>query len=91
MEYQVIILPTAEADLESLATDARLGVIRRLEWLRVNSLSVIHHRLQNMPEDLAGLCRLRSGDYRILYWHYPTKNLLKVYRVQHRSEVYRNL
>ena len=69
MEYQVIVLPTAEADLESLATEARVGVIRRVEWLRVNSLSVIHHRLQNMPDDLAGLCRLRSGDYRILYWH----------------------
>ena len=91
MEYQVIVLPTAEADLESLATEARVGVIRRVEWLRVNSLSVIHHRLQNMPDDLAGLCRLWSGDYRILYWHYPTKKLLKVYRIQHRSEVYRSL
>ena len=91
MEYQLVVLPAAEADLEDLATEARIGVIRRLEWLRVNASVVIHHRLQGLPEDLTGLCRLRSGDYRILYWHYPARRLVKVYRVQHRSEVYRDL
>ena len=57
MAYQVIVLPSAETDLE----------------------------------DLAGLCRLRIGDHRILYWVYPQRGALKVYRIQHRREVYRNL
>jgi len=91
MENHVVILPAAEADLERLASDVRTGVIRRLEWLRVNASSVIHHRLRNMPRDLAGLCRIRSGDYRILYWQYPQQRLIKVYRIAHRSEVYRDL
>jgi mRNA interferase RelE/StbE len=66
-------------------------VIHRLEWLRTSAAAIIHRRLQNMPDDLAGLCRLRIGDYRILYWHYAAKQMIKIYRVQHRSEVYRDL
>jgi mRNA-degrading endonuclease RelE of RelBE toxin-antitoxin system len=59
-------------------------------WLGDSAAEIIHHRLANMPPDLAGLCRLRAGDQRILYWVYPERQLLKVYRVQHRSEVYRD-
>jgi len=47
--------------------------------------------MSNLPDDLAGLCRLRGGDYRVLYWVYPQRELLKIYRVQHRSEVYEDL
>jgi mRNA-degrading endonuclease RelE of RelBE toxin-antitoxin system len=77
--------------LERLSDEVRAGIIRHMEWLRVNARVLIHHRLQNMPAGLAGLCRLRHGDYRILYWHYPTQRIIRVYRVQHRSEVYRHL
>lgn len=91
MEYHIIVLPSAEEDLERLSDDVRAAIIRRLEWLRVNAEVVIHHRLQNLPDDLLGLCRLRHSDYRILYWHYSSERTIKVYRVQHRSEVYRDL
>jgi len=85
------VLPSAEADLESLPVEVREAIIDRLEWLRLNADVVIHRRLHNLPDDLAGLCRLRHGDYRVLYWRYPADRTLKVYRVQHRSEVYRDL
>ena len=91
MAYQLIVLPAAQADLEKLAASARESIIRRLEWLRLNATAIIHRRLQNMPDDLAGLCRRRMGDYRILYWHYAAKRTIKIYRIQHRSEVYRDL
>jgi len=51
----------------------------------------VHRRLVGMPEDLAGLCKMRVGDFRILYWHYPAQKLVRIYRIQHRSEVYRRL
>ena len=44
-----------------------------------------------MPDDLSGLCKLRVGDYRILYWIYHSQSLVRIYRIQHRSEVYRQL
>lgn len=77
--------------MEKLSASVRESVIRRLEWLRLSAAAIIHRRLQNMPDDLAGLCRLRMGDYRILYWHYAARRMIKIYRVQHRSEVYRDL
>ena len=91
MAYQVLILPAAEADLASLDPTARNRALRRLVWLGENADAIIHHRLVNMPEDLAGLCRMRIGDYRVLYWLHPAQRILKVYRVQHRREVYREL
>ena len=39
-----------------------------------------------MPDDLAGLCKLRVGDWRILYWVYHPETLIRIYRIQHRSE-----
>jgi len=89
--YRLLVLPSAEADLESLDPQVRRRVLRRLIWLRGNAPSIVHHRLANMPDDLAGLCRYRVGQYRILYWVYPDRQLLKVYRIEHRREVYRRL
>lgn len=91
MAYRVIVLPAAESDLERVDREARVRVLRRLAWLGENAPAIVHHRLANMPDDLAGLCRMRVGDYRVLYWVYPGQALVKVYRVQHRREVYRGL
>jgi mRNA interferase RelE/StbE len=52
---------------------------------------MIHRRLVGMPDDLAGLCKLRVGDWRILYWIYHPEKIVRIYRIQHRSEVYRDL
>ena len=90
MAYQVIVLPSAERDLEGLDALVRQRVLRRFVWLGENADEIVHHRLTNMPDDLSGLCRFRVGDHRILYWVYPAEKILKIYRVQHRREVYRN-
>ena len=91
MAHRVVVLPSAVADLEGLDPAARRRVLRRLVWLGRNASQVIHHRLANLPDALSGLCRFRVGDYRILYWPYPARRLLKVYRVQHRRDIYRRL
>jgi len=89
--YRVTVLPSAEADLEKLDPQVRRRILRRIVWLGENASQAIHHQLTGMPDELAGLCRLRMGDYRILYWIDRRQERLKVYRIQHRSEVYRHL
>lgn len=91
MAHRAIVLPSAEADLEKLDPSVRRRALRRVVWLRENAATMVHHRMSNLPEDLAGLCRLRVGDYRILCWVCPQRELLKVYRIQHRREVYEDL
>jgi len=89
--HRIIVLPSAEADLEKLDPEIRRRILRRVVWLGENAPQIIHHQLANMPDELAGLCRLRVGDYRVLYWPYRQQEVLKVYRIQHRSEIYRHL
>ena len=91
MAYRVAVLPSAEADLEKLDPQVRRRILRRIVWLGENAAQAIHHQLTSLPDELAGLCRLRVGDYRILYWLDRPQERLKVYRIQHRSEVYRRL
>jgi mRNA interferase RelE/StbE len=81
-----------KADTQLTALDPVIGasVERRIQWLAENAAAMVHRRLVGMPEDLAGLCKLRVGDWRILYWVYPAQQLVRIYRIQHRSEVYRD-
>jgi mRNA-degrading endonuclease RelE of RelBE toxin-antitoxin system len=73
--------------------DAAIGgsVERKIVWLVDNAETVVHRRLVGMPDDLAGFRKLRVGDYRIIYWVYHPQALVRIYRIQRRSEVYRQL
>ena len=91
MSFQIEVGGKADAQLAGLDAAIGGGVERKIQWLAENAAVMVHRRLVGMPEDLAGLCKLRVGDYRILYWVYPPKKLIRIYRIQHRSEVYRQL
>jgi mRNA interferase RelE/StbE len=88
--YSVETGSKADAQLEKL--DAAIGASaeRKILWLSQNAATMLHRRLVGMPDELSGLCKLRIGDYRILYWVYHNQKLVRIYRVQHRSEVYRD-
>jgi mRNA interferase RelE/StbE len=91
VSYRVEIGGKADAQLAGLDAAIGAGVERKIQWLADNASGMVHRRLVGMPADLAGLCKLRVGDYRILYWIYPAKKIVRIYRIQHRSEVYRHL
>lgn len=81
MSFQVEIGGKADVQLAGLDAVIGAGVERKIEWIAENAAGMVHRRLVGMPTDLTGLCKLRVGDYRILYWICPAK--------KHRSEVYR--
>jgi mRNA-degrading endonuclease RelE of RelBE toxin-antitoxin system len=91
MAYRVEVGPNATSQLDRLDTAIGSAVERKIIWLAENAADMIHRRLVGMPDDLAGLCKLRVGHWRILYWIYHTEKLVRIYRIQHRSEVYRDL
>lgn len=91
MSYRVEIGSRADAQLAGLDPNIGASVERKILWLADNAAVMIHRRLVGMPEDLSGLCKLRVGDWRILYWVYHKEEIIRVYRVQHRSEIYREL
>lgn len=91
MSYQVEVGKKADAQLAELDAAIGASMERKILWLAENAKGIVHRRLVGMPDDLGGLCKLRVGDYRILYWIYHEKKLVRIYRVAHRSDVYRDL
>ena len=91
MAYRVEVGPRDSIQLEKLNATVLSAVERKIIWLAQNAAVMVHRRLVGMPEDLSGLCKLRVGDWRILYWIYHAEKIVRIYRIQHRSEVYRDL
>ena len=90
VSYRIEIGSAADAQLAVLDSTIGASVERKIQWLAENAAVVVHRRLVGMPDDLAGLCKLRVSDWRILYWVYHPQTLIRIYRIQHRSEVYRD-
>ena len=74
MPYEIEVGGKADAHLSALDSAIGASVERKIQWLAENAAGMVHRRRGGMPEDLAGLCKLRVGDYRIFYWVYPTTN-----------------
>ena len=91
MAYRVEVGPKADAQLSELDPTVGSAVERKIIWLAENAAVMIHRRFVGMPDDLAGLCKSRVGHWRILCWVYHSEKIIRVYRIQHRSEVYREL
>ena len=91
MAYRIEISPKADAQLSALDPGIGSPVERKIIWLAENAVVMIHRRLVGMPDDLSGLCKLRVGDWRVLYWIYHPEKIVRIYRIQHRSEAYRTL
>ena len=72
MPYRVEIGFRAAAQLEELDAVAGASVERKIQWLAENAVGMVHRRLVGMPEDLAGLSKLRVGDYQSLRKFVPS-------------------
>ena len=90
MPYAVEIGSQADEQLSRLDSVVGAAVERKILWLAENAAAVVHRRLVGMPDELSGLCKLRIGDWRVLYWVYHPQTVIRIYRIQHRSEVYRD-
>ena len=89
--YKVVLLPDAESSFKKLDRKDQIRIAERIDWLADNANAVVHHALTSLPDDLRGLCRIRAGDYRILYWLYRDAGTIKVYEIEHRSKKYRSI
>ncbi|MDO8724324.1 MAG: type II toxin-antitoxin system RelE/ParE family toxin [Syntrophales bacterium] len=86
--YKVIFLPEAEKSFRILDRAVQLRIADKIDWLSENADNMVHHPLASLPDDLRGLCRMRVGDYRILYWLYRENKHIKIYEIEHRSKDY---
>ena len=90
MPYQIEVGAKADKRLAEIDSVVGASIERKIQWLGDNAPNIIHRRLVGMPKELAGLCKLRLGDYRVLYWVEHEDKRIFIYRIEHRSEVYRD-
>lgn len=86
--FKITFLPDAEESFRLLDKPVQSRIAVKIDWLAENADKVIHHPLKSMPNDLRGLCRIRVGDYRIIYWVYNEERHIKIYEIEHRSKDY---
>ena len=84
--YAVRFLDEAIDDLKSIDKVTASRVLRKLQWLADNIVSIQPKWLRG---ELSGLAKLREGNYRIIYQPIDSEKLIVVHSVGHRSEVYK--
>ncbi|MFA5865556.1 MAG: type II toxin-antitoxin system RelE/ParE family toxin [Phycisphaerae bacterium] len=85
MTFTVIVLPSAQKELDELPASLRKTVLRKILSLRDNPYPSGSKKLKGSD----GFYRLRVGNYRVIYE--VNGNILYVYgiRIGHRKDVYR--
>lgn len=84
--YRVLFSVRAQAEIKGLERETAQRVNKKLHWLTEN-LEVT--KLRALAGPLKGLYRLRVCDYRVVFAVDRNNKVIEVYRIQHRSKVYR--
>jgi mRNA interferase RelE/StbE len=86
-EWTLSITFKAQNDIRNLDNKIIKQIIDKLSWLEKNFDSIIPIRLVgNMSE----YNKLRLGDYRIIYGFNFRRKIIHIYRIGHRSKIYKN-
>jgi len=85
-KYRIRILQAASRDLERLDKPTGRRIVQRMNWLAANLDAI---RLEALTGDLAGLYKLRVGDYRVIYEVLWDEETIVIHAIGHRREVYR--
>ncbi len=83
--YSILFLDEAIRDINKLDRSVAKRIGRKLHWLAENAESAEPIWLRG---DLAGLAKLREGNYRIIYELREDEKIL-IHFIGHRSEVYK--
>ncbi len=84
--YRIRIVDAATHELSRLDKPIGCRIVERINWLAAN-LDVI--RLEALTGDLAGLYKLRVGDYRVIYEVLHDEQTIVIHAIGHRREIYR--
>lgn len=84
--YRVRLLRAASRELARLDKPVGRRIVERLYWLAEHIEDV---QVEPLAGPLAGLYKLRVGDYRILYEVLQEEQTIIVHLIGHRSTIYR--
>ncbi len=83
--YSLRILKSASRELARLDKEPARRVVARIRWLAENFEET---RPKALKGELAGLYKLREGDYRIIYEVIRKEKVIIIHSIGHRRDVY---
>ncbi len=86
MSYKVEFTLQAEEDLSRLDKTIAQNIAYKIDWLSQNIENIIPAPLKGK---FKGKYKLRVGDWRVIYSFENSTQIITVYAVRHRSEVYK--
>ena len=87
MNFEVILTPEAQADVQSLSRFWQTRILDKLAWMGENAALIRHQALKGALWE--GCFKYRVGDYRIIYQLVVSGNRLVILKVAHRREAYK--
>ena len=84
--YHIRILDVAARELAQKDKPVGRRIVERIRWL-ARKLDDI--KPEALTGNLAGLCKIRAGDYRIFYEILQDEETIVIHKIGHRREIYR--
>jgi len=86
--YEVEFTARAADELAELPSLIARRIFQKVRWLAENFAAISPVPL---AADLAGVFKLRVGDYRVLYTYDRVPGKIRIERIRHRRDVYKHL
>jgi len=86
MNYRVEFTPQAEEDILRLDKSVAQLIVSKIDWLSQSIENIIPAPLKGK---FKGKYKLRSGDWRIIYSFDNSAQVITIYALKHRREVYK--
>ena len=84
--YRIRILDAATRELAQLDKPVGCRIVERIRWLAANLDQI---KPEALTGKLAGLYKLRAGDYRVIYEIVHDEQTVVIHAIGHRREIYR--
>jgi len=85
-KFSIQISSKAKKDLKKISSPAQKKIIRAIQDLKINQRP---QQFKPLVRHEIAQCRLRIGDYRVLYDIYEFKKTVLILRIGHRRDIYR--
>ena len=85
--YEIIFKPRAEKDLNELPQRDRKRIAEMIDGLEEDS----HPPGSCKLKDSSDLFRLKKGDYRVIYQEPDSDGTIRILKIVHRKDAYKNL
>jgi mRNA-degrading endonuclease RelE of RelBE toxin-antitoxin system len=89
MAYRILWTRVFEEDFKKLEEKFKKRVVLKTEFLAQNPQQA--ERVAFAPLGLDNLSKYRIGDYRLLFWLDRKKEILTLYKINRRDQIYKKL